>query len=486
MCGALLLPRKKNESSFIRGGNSSNVKQLRSIRIENLNELCLEVLRKYNVNLVEVIICIDKQGVARYLINEPPINLELQKLYESLMENLYTSYFSLESFEDLKKALEKLSSELNLENLLHKYYDIVIYYVYRDVKGYGILDVVLRDEGVEDIELSHWSKPITVVHRDFLSYEALMTNIQFQSDEEARNFIDRLAIKCGKSISIRKPELHATLPEGFRIAATIGEPIGSSPTFDIRKLTAVPIDIITLIKQGVVDHRVAALLWLVNDAKLFYVVIGGSGSGKTTLLNAFLQLSNPNWKIIVVQDIPEIKLPLRPRFIQFYGEDSEELLQRCITALRYRPDMLVVGEVRGKEITALVRAVASGSGSATTFHASTPEEYEMALRGLLSQDLYTMLSLNTALMIYVSRMRRGYRVERKIWKVFEKVGDEWREIFVPDKVDSILKSYTIKRLSKRLLRDDIEAEYEYRLKILENMSQGYESVERILRRFYGI
>jgi flagellar protein FlaI len=478
---------KKSGDKFTKGGSvKSIVKQLRFIRIENIHDLCLDILRKYSIGLVEVVICVDKQGTSRYLINEPPVNPDLQKLYESIMENLYTSYLSLESFEELKKVLETIANELGLGDLMHKYYDIILYYIHRDIKGYGVLDVILRDDGIEDIELSHWEKPITVVHRDFLSYEALVTNVQFQSEEEARSFIDRLAIRCGKSISIRKPELHATLPEGFRVAATIGEPIGASPTFDIRKLTEIPIDIVTLIKQGIVDYRIAALLWLVNDAKLFYVIIGGSGSGKTTLLNAFLQLSNPNWKTIVVQDVPEIKLPLRPRFIQFYGEDSEELLQRCFTALRYRPDMLIVGEVRGKEIIALVRAVASGSGSATTFHASTPEEYEMAIRDLLSQDLYTMLSLNTALMILVSRMRKGYKVERKIWRVYEKVNDEWREIFVPEKDDNILRSYTMRRLSKRLIRDDIEAEYEYRLKVLENMSQGYESVERILKRFYGI
>jgi flagellar protein FlaI len=469
-----------------RGGKIGINKELKVLTVSNIEDLCLEVLRKYSIGSAQVIICIDKQGVARYLINEPPVNDEIRHLYNILMEALYTSYISFDLLDDIGKILEVIAKELNVYESFRRYYDTIMYYIYRDVKGYGVLDVVIKDKDVEDIELSYWEKPVTVVHKDFLSYEALVTNIQFQSMDEARALIERIAIKSGKSISIKKPELHALLPEGFRVAATLGEPISAGPTLDIRKLNEIPIDAITLIKQGVVDAKVAALVWLVNDAKLFYVIVGGSGSGKTTILNAFLQLSNPNWKIIVVQDVPEIKLPLRPRFIQFFGEDSEEMLQRCFTALRYRPDMLVVGEVRGKEITALVRAVASGSGSATTFHASTPEEYEMAVRGLLSQDLYTMLSLNTALLIFVSRIRRGYRVERKVLKVYERVGNEWREIFSVDKGDEIIKSYTLKRLSKRLLREDIEAEYEYRLKVIESMSPGYESVERILKRFYGL
>ena len=73
-----------------------------------------------------------------------------------------------------------------------------------------------------------------------------------------------------------------------------------------------------------------------------------------------------------------------------------------------------------------------------------------------------------------------------MWRVYERVGNEWREIYEAGKEESILKSYIIKRLAKRLMRDDVEAEYEYRLKILENMSEGYESVERILKRFYGL
>ncbi|MEM1916984.1 MAG: ATPase, T2SS/T4P/T4SS family, partial [Ignisphaera sp.] len=169
----------------------------------------------------------------------------------------------------------------------------------------------------------------------------------------------------------------------------------------------------------------------------------------------------------------------------FFGESSEEILQRCFTALRYRPDILVVGEVRGREISALVRAVASGSGSTTTFHASSPEEYEMAVRNLLPRDLYTMLSLNTALLIFVSRIRIENSLVRRIWKVYERVNDEWREIYGPEN-DSIYTSYILKRLSRRLLIDDIEADLEYRTKILMSIQQGFESVEKLLKKFYRV
>ncbi len=460
-------------------------KVARRIYMENINELCLEVLRNYNIGEASITICVDKYGTTRYIVIEPPLDELGLKLYSIIMDYLYTSYFIIYDIEDLKKAIENIALNFGFEEELHKYYNNLLYYVIRDSFGYGILDSVIKDPDIEDIELSDWRKPVTVVHRDFLSYEALVTNIQFNSEEEVKGYLERLAIKSGKAVSLIKPELHASLPEGYRIAATLGEPISHSPTFNIRKLPSVPIDIIKLIKGGIIEPQIAALLWLINDAKMFYSIIGGSGSGKTTLLNAVLQLSNPNWKIIVVQDIPEIKLPMRPRFIQFYGETSEEMFQRCLTALRYRPDILVVGEVRGHEITVLVRAAASGSGSATTFHASTSEEYEMALRNLLPQDLYYMLSLNTALVILISRLRVGHKIERRVWRIYERIDNGWREIYNTD-TNLIMNSYTMKRLARRLLRDDIEAELEYRTKVLETINEGYESVEKMMRKFYGL
>ncbi|MEM0153172.1 MAG: type II/IV secretion system ATPase subunit [Ignisphaera sp.] len=460
-------------------------KNVHRIHMEDINDLCLEILRNYNVGEVAVTICVDKYGTARYIVTEPHLDEAGSRLYSIIMDYLYTSYFIIHDAEDLKKAIENIAHNFGFEEELHKYYNSLLYYITRDSFGYGILDPIIKDPGIEDIELSDWRKPITVVHKDFLSYEALLTNIQFSSEEEIRSYLERLAIRSGKAVSLVKPELHAALPEGYRIAATLGEPISHSPTFNIRKLPSIPIDIIKLIKSGVVEPQIAALLWLINDAKMFYSIIGGSGSGKTTLLNAVLQLSNPNWKIIVVQDIPEIKLPMRSRFLQFYGETSEDMLQRCFTALRYRPDILAVGEVRGREITALVRAVASGSGSVTTFHASTSEEYEMALRNLLPQDLYYMLSLNTALVILISRLRIGHKIERRVWKVYERIDNGWREIYDPD-TNLIMNSYTMKRLARRLLKDDIEAELDYRTKILEVTNEGYESVEKMLRKFYGV
>lgn len=460
------------------------VAKLRNLSVD-VDNVCDMVFKRYPVGESEVVLCLDRQGLARYLVLEPFVDSVCRDLYNDIMDALYTSLLELTTEEDLVKAVNKVVEDLGVEKEFQRCREILMYYIKRDSFGLGLLDVVLKDVQVEDVELCDWRKPVTVVHRDYLVFEALVTNIVFENEEEARNYVEKLALKSGKSVSLSKPEVHSVLSDNLRLAATLGDPVSKGPTFNVRRLPEVPIDIATLIKSKAIPTHVAALAWLVNDAKLFYTVVGGSGSGKTTLLNALLQLSNPGWKIVVVQDVLEIKLPLRPRFIQFFGETSEDVLQRCFTALRYRPDILAIGEVRGREIAALVRAVASGSGSATTFHASTPEEYEMAIRNLLPRDLYTMLSLNTSLLIFVARMRSGKNLERKVWRVYERVADEWREIYSTE-TDSVYNSYTVKRLGKRLLLDDIEAELEYRAKILESSETGYEAVENLMKKFYRI
>jgi flagellar protein FlaI len=110
------------------------------------------------------------------------------------------------------------------------------------------------------------------------------------------------------------------------------------------------------------------------------VVIGGTGAGKTSTLNALVSLVKPSMKIVTVEEIPEINLR-HDNWVQLVSRESYglgayktgevSLFDLVKTSLRYRPDYIVVGEIRGEEAFVLFQALATGHGGLTTLHADS-------------------------------------------------------------------------------------------------------------------
>jgi flagellar protein FlaI len=109
-------------------------------------------------------------------------------------------------------------------------------------------------------------------------------------------------------------------------------------------------------------------------------IIGGTGAGKTSTLNAIASLVKPSMKIVTVEEIPELNLP-HENWVQLVSRESYglgemktgsvSLFELVKTSLRYRPDYIVVGEIRGEEAFVLFQALATGHGGLTTFHADS-------------------------------------------------------------------------------------------------------------------
>ncbi|MFB0543508.1 MAG: hypothetical protein ACETVR_01885, partial [Candidatus Bathyarchaeia archaeon] len=121
----------------------------------------------------------------------------------------------------------------------------LLYYLKRDLLGYGVIDLIIRDENIEDISCNGAKIPIYVWHRH---YESLPTNVIYGSEEELESFILRLAYRAGHQISVSRPILEGTLPEGFRIHLTLKEISKRGPTFTIRKVRTNPFTVVDLIK----------------------------------------------------------------------------------------------------------------------------------------------------------------------------------------------------------------------------------------------
>ncbi|MCL5672984.1 MAG: type II/IV secretion system ATPase subunit [Nitrososphaerota archaeon] len=267
----------------------------------------------------------------------------------------------------------------------------ILYFAERDLVGFGILDGLMRDVNIEDISADGLKKPIFVYQR---KYESIETNISFADDVPLDNLISRLAHMAGKHISTAFPIVQGTLPGRHRLSATFRRevsPFGGS--FTVRKFREDPVTITDLINMNVIDQNIAAYVWLLMENRSPALVVGSTGSGKTTLMNALLTFTRMNNKIVTIEEVQEANLPhsnwtaLLSR--ESYGvvEDSGReigLFDLVKTAMRMRPDILVVGEVRGEEAYVLFQGLATGHGGISTVHA---DDVSSAIQRLTSKPM---------------------------------------------------------------------------------------------------
>jgi flagellar protein FlaI len=242
----------------------------------------------------------------------------------------------------------------------------------------GILEALLRDPYIEDISCNGVGVPIYVWHK---RYESLPTNLEFVNRSSLNDYIVLLAHRSGKHVSVAFPILDAILPGMHRVAATYGtEVTPSGGSFTIRKFRAEPFSIAEQVLYGTLSPELVAYMWLLFENKMNALVIGATGAGKTSLLNSFCSLYKQNYKVVTVEETPEIHLSL-PNWVRLvvrevYGVTGQvgtniTLFDLVRTSLRYRPDYIIVGEVRGEEAYVLFQAMATGHGGLTTMHAES-------------------------------------------------------------------------------------------------------------------
>lgn len=253
----------------------------------------------------------------------------------------------------------------------------LVYYLTRDFVDFGRIDPLMRDGAIEDISCDGANVPVFIYHR---SYRDLRTNVVFDS-KHLNSLVVRLAQGAGKHLSISDPLIDASLPNGSRIQLTLGGDIATrGSNFTIRKFSDVPYTPVDLINWNTFSIAQMAYLWLCIENNRSLVFGGGTGSGKTTSLNAVSFFIPPDSKIVSIEDTREISLPhdnwiqsLTRQSVAGRGEiGTHDLLQ---SALRQRPEYLLVGEIRTEQRVALTffQAISTGHTCYTTVHADSVE-----------------------------------------------------------------------------------------------------------------
>jgi flagellar protein FlaI len=254
-------------------------------------------------------------------------------------------------------------------------YNSLRYLLRRKLEGMGILDPMILDPNIEDISCSGLGN-IFVEHKIF---GGLRASIGFETHEALDKFVIELAEGIKHPVTFREPCVDATLPDGSRINIVYGTDVSKrGSNFTIRKFSDTPLSIIELIQFGALNYEMAAYLSLILQEGMNVWVSGETASGKTTLLNACTTFIPPEAKIVSIEDTPEVQVPHHnwirgcTRGSDKQGDTSEvSMFDLLKAALRQRPNLIIVGEIRGVEGAIAFQAMQTGHACMSTFHAAS-------------------------------------------------------------------------------------------------------------------
>lgn len=262
----------------------------------------------------------------------------------------------------------------------------------------------------------------------------------FTSREKLEDVIQQIAGRCNRVINESMPIVDARLENGARVNAVISPVALNGPILTIRRFPDTPITMDRLIALGSLTCECARFLKALVRARYSIVIGGGTGSGKTTFLGALSDYIPEDERIITIEDNAELKIQgvenlvrLEAKMANMEGTVSVSIRDLIKTALRMRPDRIVVGEVRGGEAVDMLQALNTGhEGSLSTAHANSARDMlsrleTMTLMGvdLPLEAIRRQIASGVDILIHLGRMRDK---TRKVLEITEVCGYEKNEI----------------------------------------------------------
>jgi pilus assembly protein CpaF len=287
-----------------------------------------------------------------------------------------------------------------------------------ELAGAGPLEPLLREPGVTDV-LVNGPRQVWVDRGTGLEPAA----VRFPDDDAVRRLAVRLAASVGRRLDDAAPWVDVGLADGTRLHAVLPPVSGSGTCLSLRVLRRTTHSLADLASLGTLPGDSEELLRSLVARRLAFLVTGGTGSGKTTLLSALLGAVDRGDRIVLCEDAAEltpahphvVRLVTRPPNVEGVGLVTLRDLVR--QALRMRPDRLVVGEVRGAEVTDLLAALNTGhDGGCGTLHANRPAEVPARLEalgvaaGLGRAAVHSQTAAALALVVHLRRTPEGRRV----------------------------------------------------------------------------
>lgn len=350
----------------------------------------------------------------------------LEKIRTELIKNL--NFNTIRSDKNKDEVMEKEFIK-DAEKLVIKFFpdmnevqqEYLVSYLLQKSLGFGNLELLLKDDLIEEIVVNSSEEPVWVYHK---VHGWLKTNIFLNDEQETKRYAVMVGRKIGRQISVLEPLLDANLSDGSRVNATFSPVSVSGNTMTFRKFSTEPMTITHFLEFGTLDYDSAALIWHSIEYELSILISGGTASGKTSMLNVLACFFPPNQRVLSIEDTREVRLPkylhwvpMMTRIQNAEGKGGISMGDLLVNSLRMRPDRIVVGEVRRKaEIQTLFEAIHTGHPCYATIHAN--DVYETKKR-LINPPLDVPLTMLSGVSLIVNQYRNRRSGKRRMFQIAE-------------------------------------------------------------------
>lgn len=309
--------------------------------------------------------------------------------------------------------------------------------VFCSLRGWDILQSLLDDENVTEIMVN--GKEHIFVERNGYIEEFPK---QFTSEEKIRDIIQRIAAGCNRAVNEAAPILDARLQGGDRVNVVLNPVALNGPIITIRRFPKNPITMEKLIAYESLTRETAEYLRSLVEAGYNILVSGGTGSGKTTFLNVLSQFIPRDERIITIEDSAELQILDVPNLVRLESRNASVEGCRAITirdliktALRMRPDRIIVGEVRGEEAADMMQCMNTGhDGSMSTGHANSARDMLSRLETMIRmgmeiplEAIRKQIASGVDIIVHLGKIRDK---SRKVLEICEIAGYEGNEIII--------------------------------------------------------
>ena len=304
--------------------------------------------------------------------------------------------------------------------------------VFESIRGLGILGKIIADKSITEVMINGYDCI-------FVERAGKLTRLpdKFESQERLRNIITKFVQDMGRSVNESNPIVDTRLADGSRVNVVLDPIALNGPIVTIRRFPEEGMTIQKLVNFGSLTPEAAIFLQKLVKARYNIFISGGTGSGKTTFLNALSNYIPSTERVITIEDSAELQIRNVPNLVRLEtrnansaGAGGISMKDLIKSALRMRPDRIVVGEVRGAEALDMLQAMNTGhDGSLSTGHANSANDMLSRLEtmvlsgseGLPLEAIRQQIASAVDIIVHLSRLRDS---SRKTMEITEVVGYE--------------------------------------------------------------